>query len=144
MPSQLDLDQGGTARQWQLVDMGPTIGLVRVPKRSPLAPTITVAGTYTINYSTNLVEVDCNGAVTIILPSAIDPTVPASVLPADFVKGPITIVDIGGFAGTHPITIQPASGAENILSEPSVQITAPYGGFTLYPSNLLQGWTNPQ
>ena len=142
MGSQTDLDQGGTAREWVMVYMGPSVGYVRAPRRNPLS--ITVAGTYTINYSTNLVEVNCNGAVTIILPSAIDPKVPAGVLPGDFVKCPITIVDIGGFAGAHPITIQPASNAENTLGETQVQITAAYGGFSLNPSNAQQGWTNPQ
>lgn len=142
MGSQTDLDQGGTAREMVSVWMGPSIGYVLQPKRNPL--TILVAGTYVLDWSTNLVEVNCNGAVTITLPSAIDPSVPAGVLPGRFVKSPITVVDIGGFAAAHPITIQPASGAENILSLPSIQITAAYGGFSLYPSNAQKGWTNPQ
>jgi hypothetical protein len=142
MGSQLDLDQGGTAREWVMVYMGPSVGYVRAPRRSPLA--IIAAGTYTLNYSTNLVEVNVAGAVTIILPSAIDPKVPAGVLPGDYVKCPITIVDIGGFAGANPITIEPASGSETILGEASIQITASYGGYSLIPSNTQQGWTNPQ
>lgn len=142
MGSQQDLDQGGTAREWVDTYMGPSIGWVRAPRRNPLV--ITVAGTYTLTYSTNLVEVNCNGAVTITLPSAIDPKVPAGTLPGNYVKSPITIVDIGGFAGANPITIQPASGAENVLGLPSIQITANFGGFSLNPSNAQKGWTNPQ
>lgn len=142
MGSQTDLDKGGTSRQWVMVDMGPSIGLVRQPRRSPLS--ITVAGTYLVNYSTNLVEVNCNGPVTLVLPSAIDPKVPAGALPGDYTKTPITIVDIGGFAAAHPITIQPASVAENVLGLASIQITSSYGGFSLNPSNAQKGWTNPQ
>lgn len=142
MSSQTDLDKGGTAREMVSVYMGPSVGYVMQPKRSPLQ--ITVAGTYPIDYSTNLVEVNCNGAVTIILPSAIDPAVSAGVTPGKYAKSQITIVDIGGFATTNPITIQPASGSENILGLASIQITANYGGFSLAPSNTQKGWTNPQ
>jgi hypothetical protein len=141
MASQTDLDKGGTARQWIDVDMGPTIGLVRQPKRGPLS--ITAAGTYTLTYATNLVEVNCNGAVTIVLPSAIDPKVSAGVLPGDYAKTPITIVDIGGFAAAHPITIQPISVAENIVGLASIQVDSAYGGYSLVPSNAQKGWVYP-
>lgn len=142
MGSQTDLDQGGTSREWVNTWMGPSVGWVSAPRRNVLQ--ITIAGTYPIDWSTSLIEVNCNGAVTITLPSAIDPTIPAGAQPGRYVKSPITIVDIGGFAAAHPITIQPASGAENILSMASIQITAAYGGYSLNPSNTLKGWTNPQ
>lgn len=118
--------------------MGPSIGYVMQPKRSPLS--ITAAGTYTLNYSTNLVEVNCNGAVTIILPTAIDPIVPALTLPGDYAKVTITISDIGGFASAHPITIEPASGAENIVGLTQIQIDSAYGSYALDPSNSQKGW----
>lgn len=140
MSSQTDLDQGGTYREWKPAWLGPSLGWVWMPNRNVLQ--ITAAGTYTLDPSTSLVEVNVAGAVTVVLPSAIDPTVPANVLPGRFVKTPITVVDIGGNAATHPITINPASGAENVLGLISIQVSVNYGGFILYPSNTLKGWTN--
>lgn len=140
MASQTDLDQGGTARQWVKTFMGPTVGWVNLPGRNPLA--ITAAGTYVIAPDTSLVTVNVNGAVTLVLPSALDPAVPAGVLPGLFAKTTVMILDIGGFASdANPITIQPASVAENIMGLASVQITAPYGAYALNPSNAQKGWT---
>ena len=140
MPSQLDLDQGGTSREWVNTYLGPSVGWLRLPSRNLLE--ITAAGTYILNLSTNLVHVNVAGAVTVILPVATNPSVPAGVLPGKYGKVSIGIVDIGGFAGANPITIQPASGAETIMSLASIQITSAFGGFILYPSNTLRGWTN--
>jgi hypothetical protein len=140
MGSQLDLDQGGTARQWVRTYLGPSVGWVYLPGRNPFV--ITAAGSYTMLPDTTLVEVNVAGAVTVILPTAIDPGVPAGVLPALYAKKPITIVDLGGFAQAHPITIQPASGSENIMGLASIAITVNYGAFTLNPSNAQKGWTN--
>lgn len=142
MGSQTDLDQGGTSREWVQTYMGPSVGWVLAPKRNVLV--ITAAGSYNLDYSTTLVEVNVAGAVVIILPSAIDPGVPAGALPGKYIKPPITIVDIGGFAQAHPISIQPFSGAENILGFAQIQISANFGGYTLSPSNALKGWTNAQ
>jgi hypothetical protein len=140
MPSQLDLDQGGTSREWVLTYLGPSVGWVRLPSRNLLE--ITAAGTYTLDLSTNLVHVNINGVVTINLPPAKNPSVPAGVLPGRFGKVGIGIVDIGGFASAgNPITIAAAAG-ETIFNLASIQITAAFGGFILYPSNTLKGWTN--
>ncbi len=139
MPSQTDLDMGGTSREWVNQYLGPSVGWVRMPARNLLE--ITAAGTYTLDLSTNLVHVNVNGAVTINLPTASNPSVPAGVLPGKFGKISIGIVDIGGFAATYPITIAPAAG-ETIMNLSSIQITSNYGGFILYPSNALKGWTN--
>jgi hypothetical protein len=54
----------------------------------------------------------------------------------------VTIVDIGGFAQAHPITIKPASGAENIMSLASILLQTNFGGYTLTPSNAQKGWTS--
>lgn len=140
MGSQLDLDQGGTARQWVRTYMGPSVGWVYLPGRNPFL--ITAAGTYVILPDTTLIEVNVAGAVIIMLPSAIDPGVPAGVLPGDYAKKPITVVDIGGNAQINPITIKPASVAENILGLASISITVNYGGYTLNPSNAQKGWTS--
>src|SRR6266568_2903526 len=139
MPSQLDLDQGGTVRQIQRVYMGPSVGWVNAPA-SVILP-ITTAGTTVVLLGTTLVTVNVNAAVTIQLPSAKDGGVPAIGLSGPYIKAPITIVDIGGFASAHPITILPAAG-ENIMGLSQIQITINYGGYTLNPSNAQQGWTS--
>lgn len=140
MASQLDLDQGGTSREWVNQYLGPSVGWVRVPARNLLE--ITAAGTYVLDPSINLVHVNFNGAVTITMPPATNPTVPAGVLPGLFGKMGIAIVDIGGFATANPITIQRANNTENIMGLASIQIANNFGGYILYPSNVLKGWTN--
>lgn len=142
MTSQTDLDMGGTARQWVRTYMGPSVGWVYLPGLNPL-PTITAAGTYVLTPDTTLVQVNVAGAVIVVLPTALVPGVPATTQPALYAKKPVTIVDIGGFAQAHPITIQPASIAENIIGLASIQIDANYGGYTLTPSNEQKGWTYP-
>ena len=139
MSSQLDLDQGGTNRQRQKVYMGPSVGWVDAP--ATVALPVTTAGTTTILLGTTLVLVNVNGAVTIQLPSAKDAGVPAIGLAGPYLKNPITIVDIGGFAGAHPITILPAAG-ETIMGLASISLSVNYGGYTLNPSNAQQGWTS--
>lgn len=139
MSSQTDLDQGGTARHWVRTYLGPSVGWVLLPGRNPFP--ISAAGSYLIQPDTSLVTVNVNGVVNIILPTSIDPSVPAGVQPALFAKTPITIVDIGGFAQAHPITLIPFSGSENIMGLASIQITANYGAVTLEPSSIQKGWT---
>lgn len=144
MASQTDFDQGGTSRLWVRTYMGPSAGWQMLPGINPLA-TITAAGTYILQPNTTIVQVNCNAnGVIIILPSVLTPAVPAVTLPALYDKVDLTVVDIGGFAAAHPITIQPASGAENVLGLASIQITSNFGGFTLHPSATQKGWTNPQ
>lgn len=140
MSSQTDLDQGGTKRAWVREYLGPSVGWIYAPQRNVLL--ITAAGTYNLDPSVSLVEVNVNGAVTVVLPAATDPSVGPQALPGLFAKNPITVVDIGGFAAGQPITIQRNNSAENILGLASIQITANYGGFTLKPSSTQRGWTN--
>lgn len=140
MTSQRDLDQGGTYRAWVRQYLGPSIGWAYAPLQNLLP--ITAAGTYILDPSTNLVTVNVAGAVTLVLPSAIDPTVPAGVLPGLFANNPITIVDIGGNASAHPITIQPASVLENIMGLASITLSVNYGGYSLLPSSVLKGWNS--
>ena len=147
MPSQTDLDQGGTARLWVTQYLGPTLGWVRVPARNAIADgintaAIRTAGTYNLDLSTNFVQVSVVGAVTIVLPSAKSKSGIAQ--PGLAVAAPVTIVDVGGNAAAHPITIQPISGAENIMGLTQIQIATNFGGFILEPSNLLAGWVNAQ
>lgn len=137
MPSQTDLDQGGTSRAWVRQYLGPSVGYVWVPANNVLP--ITTAGIYTLDASTSLVTVNVVGAVIIILPTAILPA-SAQAQPGLFGQNPITIVDIGGHAQASPITIKPKSVSENIVGLAQIQLTTNYGGFTLVPNSTLLGW----
>ena len=119
--------------------MGPTVGWVYLPGRNPFE--ITAAGTYSISPDTSVVNVNANGAVIINLPTAKNPNAPAGVLPALYARTAISIVDVGGFATAHPITIQPLAG-ETIMGLASIQITSNYGAFILSPNVSLSGWIN--
>lgn len=141
MSSQKDLDQGGTNRQWTRSYMGPSVGWVYAPLQNVLL--ITTAGTTVLDPSTSLVEVNVAvGAVTIKLPSAIQPAAGATAQPGLFVSNPITIVDVGGNAGSNAITIIPVSGAETILGLASIQISVNYGGYTLQPNSAQKTWNS--
>lgn len=135
MASQLDLDQGGTSREWVRAYRGPSVGWIWVPLRNVLI--VTVAGTYVLDPSTSLVQVNVNGLVTVTLPSSRDPAAGPQTLPGVFARNPITIVDVGGFADANPITIQANNINETILGLASIQITARYGGFTLKPNGAI-------
>lgn len=143
MTSQLDWDQGGTSRQIEKVYMGPSVGWVFTSVRTVFP--ITAAGTYTLQYGNSLVTINVQtGVVTIILPSAIDPTVVAGALPGPYTKTPITLVDIGGFAFTNNILLQPASVAETIMGLAQIKIQSNYGGYILQPNSSLKTWVNAQ
>jgi hypothetical protein len=120
--------------------MGPSIGSVWTPLQNVLL--ITAAGTYNLDPSTSLVEVNVAGAVTLVLPPATDPIVPAGVQPGLFANNPITIVDIGNHAQANPITIQRNNAGESIMGLASIQITVNYGGFTLLPNSALRTWNS--
>src|SRR5215469_5564072 len=100
--------------------MGPSVGWIDVPANNIL--TVVAAGSYTVDASINLVVVNIAGAVTLVLPSAITPAAGAQAQPRLFAQNTITIVDIGGNAAAHPITINPASGAENIMGLASISL----------------------
>lgn len=139
MTSQLDLDQGGTYRQYVRRFLGPSVGWVWTPEDN-VVPVI-AAGTTTLLQGTTLVQVNVNGAVTIQLPSAKSSvTAPAGALPGTFLALPITVVDIGGFAAAQNITILPFAG-EAIDGLSSIKITSAYGAFTLSPRIVTGGWT---
>jgi hypothetical protein len=139
MPSQLDLDQGGTFREWVRTFMGPSVGWVMAPARNVL--TISATGTYTLDLSTTLVVVSTTAAVIVVLPSAKNPSPPAGALPGPYVKAIVTIVDIGG---TPDVTINPVSGAETIMGLTSISLKTPYGSYSLRPDNAFSGWTAAQ
>lgn len=141
MGSQLDLDQGGSYRQFVKRYLGPSVGWVWVPEENTLA--VTTGGTTVVLIGTTLVTVNWGGPVapTIQLPSAVNPLVPAGALPTPFANLPITIVDIGGFATLNPITILPAAG-ETIMNLASISLSVNYGGYTLNPNSAQKTWNS--
>ena len=68
MPSQLDLDQGGTFRQFQRVWQGPSVGWVIYPFSAVLE--IKTGGTFAISRGTTLIKLNVNASVTLNLPSS--------------------------------------------------------------------------
>ncbi len=141
MPSQADLDQGGTEREWVNTYLGPSVGWVRTPQRNVL--NIGIAGTYSLDLSTNLVRIGVAGLVTIILPSC-QVASQGITLPGLFTKVSITIADVGGNAAAFPITIQPINNTETIMGLPQIQITSSFGGFILQPNTGNKLWSNAQ
>ncbi len=138
MASQLDLDQGGTFRQTQRVYLGPSLGWVPAPSQNIV--NVTVTGTTTIQRGMNLVLVSVNATATIQLPSAKQSPAGAQALPGTFVIVPVVVVDAGGFANAHNITILPF-GAETIDGLASIAITSNFGAFVLKPNITSGGWT---
>jgi len=141
LPSQLDLDQGGTFRQNQRVYMGPSVGWVSAPQQTVLA--IIGTGTYSLARGMNLVTINANANVTINLPSAKAAPAGPQAIPGQWILVPIVIVDIGGFAATNTYTINP-SGAETISSLASIRLASNFGAFVLKPILETGGWTLTQ
>lgn len=138
MSSQLDLDQGGTYRETQKVYLGPSVGWVEISSQWML--NVLVGGTTNILLGTNLILVNFNGAVTIQLPQFKATTAGAQAIPKQFATIPVAIIDVGGFAGAHPITILPF-GTELIAGLASLQITAPRGAYVIQP-DIVNGGGN--
>ncbi len=126
-------------QQAGLVYMGPSAGWARVAQN---LQAISAPGTYVLDPSVTRVTVNAAGAVTITLPTAVNPTYAgaATTQAALFAKGPITIVDVGGHAGANPITIQRNNVNESIMGLSQVQITVNFGGYTLMPNSAGATW----
>jgi hypothetical protein len=136
----MDLDQGGTSRQWSRNYLGPSIGWIDVPWQNLLP--VTAAGTYALDPSTNLVEINVAGAVTIILPSCQFPAAGPQALTRLFANNPITIVGVGGNAASNNITINPNNASEIVMGLSSVKIATNFGGYTLQLVSGLKTWTS--
>lgn len=131
-----DFDQGGTYRTFVKKYMGPAVGWIYVPQIN-IFP-ITAAGTYQLTQDVTLVLVNVAGSVTVILPTSLLPRgVPAGAQIGAQTYQPITVVDIGGNAFSHPITIKPATVAESIMNLNSIQIQIAYGAFTILPQMIV-------
>jgi hypothetical protein len=132
----MDLDQGGIFREWKNVYLGPSIGWVPCPQLNLLP--VTAGGTYILDVSFSNVNVNTTGAVTITLPSTLNPPVGAQ--PGLSVDPPIVIADTGGNAAAHPITIIPAAG-DTIMGLSSIQIVSNYGSYVFIPNSVQRNWT---
>ena len=137
MGSQLDLDQGGTFRQWVRQYMGPSVGWVSVPVDAVL--NIIATGTYTIQRGTSLILLNVNANVTINLPSAKASPQGPQAIPGQWVINPVTIVDIGGFASSRTYNIVPF-GSETISGLASVPLATDRGTLILIPILTTGGW----
>lgn len=140
MSSQLDLDQGGTFRQTDRVYMGPSVGWQIQPKVAVLD--ISSIGGVTLARGTTLVKIGAvNGVVNITLPSSRASLAGAQALPGQFVLTPVTIVDIGGLAGTLPADYNVfAAPGETISGLISVQLASPRGSLIFEPLIDTGGW----
>lgn len=140
MANQLDLDQGGTFRQYGRVWMGPSVGWQTMPIVAIL--TITAAGTYTIQRWTNLIKIRAtSGVINLNLPSSKAAVQGPQAIPGQWVYNPVVIVDLGGAAGgALTVNINPLS-PETISSLAQVQLATPYGTVLLEPELTTGGWT---
>ena len=138
MPSQTDLDQGGTFRQFERVWMGPSVGFLLVPQQAVLP--ITAGGTFNAQRGMNLITIAAAGAVTLNLPSAKASARGPQAIPGQWYLALVTIADVGGQAGSFNYTINPAAG-ETISGLASIRLSAPYGAYVLKPILETGGWT---
>lgn len=138
MASQTDLDQGGTFRQYQRVFLGPSVGWLVVPQQAVLP--ITSSGSVNAARGTNLITINVNGVVNIALPSSKASVAGPQAIPGQWWLELVTIVDVGGFAGTNLYRITP-NGAETISGLTFIDLATPYGGFVLKPILETGGWT---
>jgi hypothetical protein len=137
----VDLDRGGFFRPIYNGYLGPSIGWVRVFTPNSSMP-VSAPGTYIADLSSNYIPVNSTaGPVTIILPPAMQPAVGAGAVPGPFTGTPVRVVDVGGQANAHPITIMPQAG-ETIMGLASIQITANFGGYTLAPNSAAHMWSS--
>lgn len=137
MVSQLDLDQGGTARQWVRKFLGSSLGWAYVPNDAVLP--VTTGGTTTVSPGVSLILVDVASPVTLQLPTAIEAVVGPQTLVYGYERVPITIVDLGGHASANNITILPF-GSEKINGNSSAAIQSDYRTITLLPNIVNGGW----
>lgn len=137
MGSQLDLDQGGTFRQWVKMYMGPSVGWIDVPIDAVL--NITTAGGTILQRGTSLVLINVDADMNVNLPSSKASILGPQAIPGQWVINPVTIIDIGGFAGTRTYNIFPAPG-ELISGLASVQLATPRGTIILIPILTTGGW----
>jgi hypothetical protein len=134
MPSQTDFDQSGTVRFLQKRYLGPSLGWVDCVDA---ILRVTTGGMTYVLLGNSFVTVNYNGPVTLQLPQFknMNPAQPGLIRDM-----PIVIADIGGYAGTNPITLLAWPG-ETISSLSSTTIATPYGALVLMPDPVNGGCT---
>lgn len=139
MGSQLDLDQGGTHRQYQRVWAGPSVGWQLVPIQAIL--NLTAAGTYIIQRWTNLIKLKvAAGVINLNLPSSKATPQGPQAIPIQWVYNPVIITDVLGTAsGALTVNVNPF-GTELISGLPQIQLAAPYATLLLEPEFVNGGW----
>lgn len=140
MGSQLDLDQGGTHRQYQRIWMGPSVGWLTMPVQAIINQS--TAGTLNLLRWTNLVKCRvASGVLNINLPSSKASPQGPQAIPGQWVDNPVIIVDLSGQAGiATTINVFPF-GSELISGLAEVQLAAPFGTLLLEPEIINGGWT---
>lgn len=139
MGSQVDLDQGGTFRQYQKVWMGPSVGWLNMPIQAIL--NITAAGTYTIQRWTNLIKIKAtSGVINLDLPSSKATPQGPQAIPGQWVYNPIIIVDIAGQCSIAVTCNVIPNGSELISGLSSLELASPYGTLLLEPALDTGGW----
>lgn len=130
----VDLDKGGNVYQKTNVWLGPSLGWFTIPTQ--FITNIQVAGTAILDPTTVLCTVNVAALVTVQLASSLQGPFPPGIGREGM---PITVVDIGGNAGTYPITILPL-GSDLIDGLGSVQVSSNFGSLVLTPI-VTGGWT---
>lgn len=129
-----DLDQGGTFRPRVRTSLGPSVGWIDIPQA---ITRVLGVGTVSISPGTAVVTISVNGSITIQLP-AFKGVIPAITLPGQVVPNTLSIIDVGGFAASNPITILPATG-ELINGQISYPISSNFGAVVLQPDAVNGG-----
>lgn len=139
MGSQLDLDMGGTHRQYQRIWLGPSVGWLNMPVQAIL--NLSAVGTISLQRWTNLVKIKvASGVLNLNLPSSKASAQGPQAIPGQWVYNPVIIVDLLGTAGgALTVNINPF-GSELISGLAQVQLAAPYGTILLEPILDTGGW----
>lgn len=140
MSSQLDLDQGGTHRQYQRIWMGPSVGWLTMPVQAII--TQSVAGTLNLLRWTNLIKLKvAAGVLSINLPSSKASIPGPQAIPGQWVDNPVVIIDLSGQAGLATTVNVFPFGSELISGLSEIQLATPFGTLLLEPEIVNGGWT---
>jgi hypothetical protein len=129
----MDQDQSGNAFQQTRVTLGPSPG----PTNVQIQPAIilTAPGVYTLSVGTSLVLVNVTGAISFVLPDV----VAWQRQPGAAFERAIWIKDLGGHAGSFPITVFPFA-TQVIDKQPTYTISTNFAIARIYPIFDLSGW----
>jgi hypothetical protein len=133
----VDLDQGGFAFQKQNTYLGPTLGWL--PLRVKPERYITGGGSYTLSPDDGVVLVNVPAAVTLTLPNVAQWMNESFGQPLTAFERTIWVKDIGGYAGSFPITVNAFTG-QKIDTASSATINTFFGVLRLYPLADQSGW----